>query len=366
MSRKIEAVKGMKLSKKEEEEESESEESEEEEEADKEGADEEEDELPPHEMKIVEALLGVHKSMDEMKAEYAKERIALEKKYDALRTPFFEQRRDIILGETAVEGGDAPEGTPKGLSDFWFKAIANHPNISQEITAEDIPALRALQDITVSHNEEYTSFTLNFQFASNPYFTNTVLSKTYELTPNLIDENPVIGDISGADISWNAGMNLCAKETKKKVKAKSGKSKGQVKTITTLEYTPSFFHYFSKPKKEDEEDDAEEKDEEKLNKFEVSQEADCEIGMAFRSEVIPAAINWFTGEAASEYDFGYDDDEDEEDDGDEDNEGDDEDDDDDDDAPPAKGPKGKKAQAQGFAGAGAGAAGQKPAECKQN
>lgn len=42
-------------------------------------------------------------------------------------------------------------------------------------------------------------------------------------------------------------MNLCVVETKKKQKSKSGKNKGQVRTIVHEEPKQSFFHYFSEP-----------------------------------------------------------------------------------------------------------------------
>ena len=42
-------------------------------------------------------------------------------------------------------------------------------------------------------------------------------------------------------------MNLCMLETKKKQKSKSGKNKGQVRTVTQQEPKQSFFQYFSEP-----------------------------------------------------------------------------------------------------------------------
>ena len=42
-------------------------------------------------------------------------------------------------------------------------------------------------------------------------------------------------------------MNLCMLETKKKQKSKSGKNKGQVRTITQQEPKQSFFQYFYEP-----------------------------------------------------------------------------------------------------------------------
>ena len=38
----------------------------------------------------------------------------------------------------------------------------------------DLPAMEAITNIVCDYNEDYTSFTLSFFFAENPYFTNEV------------------------------------------------------------------------------------------------------------------------------------------------------------------------------------------------
>lgn len=48
------------------------------------------------------------------------------------------------------------------------------------------------------------------------------------------------------------------KEVKKKQKAKSGRNKGQVRTVTREEPTASFFHYFTEPKEDEEEEEEDE------------------------------------------------------------------------------------------------------------
>ena len=51
-------------------------------------------------------------------------------------------------------------------------------------------------------------------------------------------------------------------EIKKKQRAKSGKNKGQTRTITKLVPKHSFFHYFSEPREEEDEDEEDETGEE--------------------------------------------------------------------------------------------------------
>lgn len=65
-------------------------------------------------------------------------------------------------------------------------------------------------------------------------------------------------------------------------------------------------------------------------------QSDIAVAQAFRDEILPEAVRWFTGEAAEEYEG--EDDDDEDDDG-EDDEDDDEE--DEDDAPPARGGRGR-------------------------
>merc|ERR1712107_796695 len=78
-------------------------------------------------------------------------------------------------------------------------------------------------------------FTLHFHFAPNQFFTNSVLTKCYEMKcePPEDDpfsfEGPEIFKCTGCPIDWQKGKNLTVKQVKKKQKHKS---KGSVRTIT--------------------------------------------------------------------------------------------------------------------------------------
>ncbi len=56
--------------------------------------------------------------------------------------------------------------------------------------------------------DETTGFKLTFTFKENPYFTNTVLTKTYHL---LDDGEPVLERSEGTEIDWKAGKNITVK-----------------------------------------------------------------------------------------------------------------------------------------------------------
>lgn len=272
------------------------------------------------------------------------------------------------------EGGE--ETDEKGVSDFWLTALSAHPNIGELITEDDMAALANLANITVEYSDDFTAFTLHFHFKENEFFSNKVLTKTYTVTPDLLDEkNPNLSEIDSTPIEWKDGKNLCVTEIKKKQKAKSGRNKGQVRTVTRTVPKPSFFHYFDEHKEEDaeEEEEPEEEEGDGLGRTKLSVEEDYDIGHIIRTSVIPEAILFVTGEADIGFDMDDEDDEDFEDgeDDDEDEEGEDDEDDEEEEAP--KGKKGGKKAAfnqAGFAaGAGAAAAGapagQNP-ECKQN
>ncbi len=94
----------------------------------------------------------------------------------------------------------------------------------------------------------------------------------------------------------------------------------------------TFFNFFSPPTAQDE-DSGDEEDEEEEG-LDEKLEADYGIGEMIKDEIVPNAIEWFTGDALQDYDdeeysdeYGSDEDDDDE----------DEDDDEEDDAPPARG-----------------------------
>ena len=176
--------------------------------------------------------------MNDIKAEYRKERVLLEQKYMALYQPVYDKRVPVISGDVAVtlteeeesaipdEALESKDGE-KGILGFWLQALGQNEDVSQFITEEDIPLMEKIKDITVNYNEDYTSFTLTFFFEANEYMEQTELSKKYTVTPDLLDEEaPSLTGNEGTEISWKAGKDLTVTEVKKKQKAKGGKEQG--------------------------------------------------------------------------------------------------------------------------------------------
>lgn len=312
------------------------EEEEEDDEEEEEDGDEEGDDfiadLPKKVVKRVVAIRKLHTEVEKLDAEYKKERIALEQKYLALKQPIFESRNQIISGEVEAPVDETAEAEPEeaseseepvaGIPGFWLQCLGAHHITGDLICEDDVPALEALTGIKCDYDADFTAFTLTFSFAENEYFTNKTLTKRYGVSPDLLDEKaPALTSNEGCEIDWKPSKNLTVTELKKKQKAKSGKNKGQVRTIVKTVPKASFFHYFSQPtgdEEEDQEDEEKNEDEPEEGRIKLTMEEDYDVGHTIRTAIIPEAVLWYTGEQVDEeYDDDYDmgdeeDDEDEE------------------------------------------------------
>ncbi|RYR69211.1 hypothetical protein Ahy_A03g015748 [Arachis hypogaea] len=103
-------------------------------------------------------------------------------------------RFEIVNGVTEVEGiaekktAGAEEDEEKGVPAFWLNAMKNNEVLADEISEHDEGALKFLKDIKWSRIDNPKGFKFEFYFATNPYFTNTILTKTY----HMIDEDEPI------------------------------------------------------------------------------------------------------------------------------------------------------------------------------
>ncbi|GFP84482.1 nucleosome assembly protein 1 [Phtheirospermum japonicum] len=273
--------------------------------------------LSPSVMKRVDVLREIQSQHDDLEAKFFEERAALEAKYQNLYQPLYTKRYEIVNGLEVEVGATGAEPEEKGVPDFWLTAMKNNEVLVEEISERDEEALKFLKDIKWSRVDNPKGFKLEFYFDTNPFFKNSVLTKTY----HMIDEDePILEKALGTVIEWLPGKCLTQKILKKKPK----KGSKNAKPITKTEKCESFFNFFSPPEVPEEDDDIDEDAAEELQNL---MEQDYDVGSTIRDKIIPHAVSWFTGEAADE--FGDIEDEDDEDDDDED--GDDEDDDDEDD-----------------------------------
>ncbi|KAJ6665067.1 hypothetical protein lerEdw1_005298 [Lerista edwardsae] len=220
--------------------------------------------LPKAVKRRIDALKQLQVKCAHIEAKFYEEVHDLERKYAALYQPLFDKRKEFIAG--AAEPTDA-------------EAEWHSENEDEEKLAEyDEPILKHLQDIKVKFSEpgQPMSFTLEFHFEPNDYFTNSVLTKTYKMKsePDKTDpfsfEGPEIVDCEGCTIDWKKGKNVTVKTIKKKQKHKG---RGTVRTIT----------------KQDEDS-------------ECTLAVDFEVGHFFRERIVPRAVLYFTGEAIEDDD----------------------------------------------------------------
>ncbi|XP_019173464.1 PREDICTED: nucleosome assembly protein 1;2-like isoform X2 [Ipomoea nil] len=326
--------------------------------------------LSPDVRERVEFLREIQTQHDELEAKFLEERAALEAKYQKLYQPLYTKRYEIVNGIVEVEGEKAEavsmdqeddKTAEKGVPHFWVTAMKNNEVLAEEITERDEGALEYLKDIKWSRIDNPKGFKLEFFFETNPFFKNSILTKTY----HMIDEDePILEKAIGTEIEWYPGKCLTQKILKKKPK----KGSKNAKPVTKTEQCDSFFNFFSPPEVPEDEDDI---DEEAAEELQNLMEQDYDIGSTIRDKIIPHAVSWFTGEAA-ENDFPeLDDEDDEEDDDDEEDEEDEEedeeedDDDDEDDVKTKKTTAAARKRSGRAAAAADGQQGERPPECKQ-
>ncbi|KAJ1382202.1 Nucleosome assembly protein [Sesbania bispinosa] len=172
--------------------------------------------LSPPVRQRVEVLRDIQSQHDELEAKFLEERAQLEAKYQKLYEPLYTKRYEIVNGVVEVEGvtneaaveeeSGASEG--KGVPNFWLTAMKTNEILTDEITERDEGALKYLKDIKWCRIDNPKGFKLEFCFDSNPYFKNSVLTKTY----HMIDEDdPILEKAIGTEIEWHPGKCLTQK-----------------------------------------------------------------------------------------------------------------------------------------------------------
>ncbi len=153
-------------------------------------------------------------------------------------------------------------------------------------------------------------YTLEFHFRENEYFTDKVLTKSYELTCDRDNQNPLEYDgpvmyrCQGCTINWKKGKDITMRTIKKRQKHKST---GTVRVILKEEKQDSFFNYFDMPTHDGvrpsfrsilnpemnledvNDDDDDDVGEDLCN-------ADFEIGHFFKECIVPKAVLYYTGD----------------------------------------------------------------------
>ncbi|KAL2534075.1 Nucleosome assembly protein 1-2 [Abeliophyllum distichum] len=208
--------------------------------------------LSPIVRKRVEALKEIQSQHDELEAKFFEERAALEDKYQKLYEPLYSKRYEIVNGVVEVEDqGEDKTKEDKGVPDFWLMAMKTNEILAEEISERDEETLKYLKDIKWCRIDNPKGFKLEFFFDNNPFFKNSVLTKTYHM---IDDEEPILEKAIGTEIEWYPGKCLTQKVLKKKPK----KGSKNVKPITKTEKCESFFNFFNPPEVPENDDDIDE------------------------------------------------------------------------------------------------------------
>jgi nucleosome assembly protein 1-like 1 len=137
-------------------------------------------------------------------------------------------------------------------------------------------------------------FQVEFAFAPNDYFTNTVLTKEYHLRCKPEEQNclnyegPEIIKCTGCVIDWKPGKNVTEKIVKQKCK------RPNKKVIKKTVKVDSFFNFFSPPQAT--------KDAAENEEVEGQLMEDFGIGRLLQERIVPRAVLYFTGEALDDDD----------------------------------------------------------------
>jgi nucleosome assembly protein 1-like 1 len=275
--------------------------------------DEDEDEqdplahLPEYVLHRVKKLQELNESRKTIMEQYLVERAGLEKRFNEKLQPLYTERASIVRGEhdeaianevnVNLNGDCLPrertEADVGGIPQFWACAMTQMETIGELITEEDVDCLEHVQDVTKIDRDDGKGFTLRFFFAPNDYFTNTVLEKNYEVPNMLLSDEPLLKSVTGTTIDWKPGKCLTHRTVNKKQRGK-GKHAGQLRTVSKNEQKESFFHWFSPP----EMPPIDSIDEEEAEKLELIFDSDYEVAQAFRTDLIPKAVLWFSGKVS--------------------------------------------------------------------
>ncbi|MED6125470.1 Nucleosome assembly protein 1,4 [Stylosanthes scabra] len=278
--------------------------------------------LSPKVRKRVEVLRDLQGQHDELETKFIEERAQLEAKYQKLYEPLYTKRYEIVNGVVEVEGitnepvpeEESKTAEEKGVPFFWLNAMKANDILAEEITERDEGALKYLKDIKWCKIDNPKGFKLEFYFDSNPYFKNSLLTKTYHM---IDDEDPILEKAMGTTIEWNPGKCLTEKILKKQPRKGSKNAKPIIKT----EKCESFFNFFNPPHIPENMDDDDDIDDDTVEELQNLMEHDYDLGSTIRDKIIPHAVSWFTGEAAqSDFEEIGDEDDDDDDEEDEDDE----------------------------------------------
>lgn len=155
-----------------------------------------------------------------------KEMEEIQKKYEKLSKPIFEEQEKIICGTrgpldeevkeagkylTVEENGKLSELLkPKAIEGYWLKAMKNNEILNEEIKEKDQDCLKHITSMKYNLIDDSDDFEIIFTFSANDYFTNTELKVKF-----IMIDDEECEKSEGTKIDWKENKNLTVKKVKK-------------------------------------------------------------------------------------------------------------------------------------------------------
>jgi len=201
-------------------------------------------------------------------------------------------------------------GFYRNIPDFWALALSAHEDVKHAISNKDMEILRYLEDIQVEMlAPPKKGFTLRFKFRSdNPYFKHPELSKSYEMDPQVPTLEPDLISVSSepSQIIWTeASLDPRKKADMDDGTTAEGGEEEPAKDADDdddkYKHRPSFFHWFTSidiPPPPECDKEVDEADRHYFKMIREALAADCAIAYAVKDDILPHAVEYYTGEQA--------------------------------------------------------------------
>lgn len=251
-------------------------------------------------MKTIEYDAEFHRGVYDLERNFqGKHDLVFKKRSDIINGSYEPSDEECKLSDMDLDKNVPAEGQqepPQGIPNFWLAVLKNVGEISSMIQEHDEEVLKYLTDIKAfSMAAPNLSFQLEFHFAPNPFFQNSVLTKTYlmKCTPDEDDpfgfEGPEIYKSIGCEIMWNPGKKVTDMSLNK-----------DDTDPTRIFKADSLFNFFSPPELPITESLENEK-------IEAYLENDFEVGHYLKERVVPRAVLYYLGEIDDDISDGGDD-----------------------------------------------------------
>ncbi|KAM7471402.1 hypothetical protein LguiA_009585 [Lonicera macranthoides] len=166
----------------------------------------------------IEKLQEIQDELEKINEEASDKVLEVEQKYNEIRRPVYDKRRDII----------------NSIPDFWLTAFLSHPALGDLLNEEDQKIFKHLSSIEVEDFKDVKSgYSITFNFGPNPYFEDKKLTKSY----TFLDEGTT--KITATSIKWKEGMGIA--------NGVSNDKKGNKRSHED----ESFFTWFTETQKDD-------------------------------------------------------------------------------------------------------------------